>query len=234
MSTGLMMPGRPRVASERFRLLHHVFEAQADARSEVAAVVQGGVQVTYLALDCYANRIAHHLRRRGVKAGDRVALSLPPSVDGYAALLGALKAGGAYVQLDPEDPPERVAYILEDCEAAVLVTTEEVARRQVNFTGSMVLVDADRFAIDAESCLRLPPEASKAGPNDLCCVLYPSGSTERPNGVRVTHASYQGSPLTCDTSIRELWLAFRAGAALEVAIPETADAGPAFRHGWSA
>lgn len=216
------------------RPLHHSFEAQADARPDATAVEQDGVRVSYLALDCYANRIAHHLRRRGVKAGDRVALSLPPSVDVYAALLGTLKAGGAYVQLDPEDAPERVAYILEDCKAAALVTTEAVARRQANLARSTLLVDADRFAIDAESCLRPPPESSEAGPNDLCCILYTSGSPERPEGVRVTHGSYQGSPLPCDPSLREMWLAFCAGAALEVPIPEMADAGPERRHGWSA
>src|SRR5439155_631028 len=101
--------------TERFHVLHEIFEMQADARPDAVAVEFGREETTYADLEARANRLARHLRARGVQRGSLVAMLLPRSADAYAALLGILKAGAAYVALDPEYPADRVAYILENC-----------------------------------------------------------------------------------------------------------------------
>src|SRR6266700_3074384 len=116
-------------------VLHATFEAQADARPEAVAIVFGGEETTYANLESRANRLARHLRRRGVGPGSMVAMLLPRSVDAYASLLGILKAGAAYVPIDPEYPAERVAYILDNSGAVALVTTAALAESQAAFGG---------------------------------------------------------------------------------------------------
>src|SRR5437016_13993982 len=147
--------------------LHSLFEAQADARPEAVAVVFGGEETTYASLESPANRLARHLRRRGVGRGSVVAMLLPRSVDAYAALLGILKSGAAYVPIDPEYPADRVAYILEDSGAGALVTTAELAEPHAAFAGAVVRIDADRGAIAADSPGRLPREETGVGPRGL-------------------------------------------------------------------
>src|SRR2546426_3714485 len=164
-------------------VLHAIFEAQADARPEAVAVVFGGEETTYANLESRANRLARHLRRRGVGHGSVVAMLLPRSPDAYAALLGILKAGASYVPIDPDYPVDRVAYILEDSGATVLVTTADLAGRHGAFGGAVVRFDADCDAIAAESAARLPSGEEGVGPFDLCYVIYTSGSTGRPKGV---------------------------------------------------
>ena len=138
-------PGAPVASSReapgteaRSDLLHEIFEAQADARPDAVAVVFGPQRRTYADLEEKANRLARHLRDRGVERGSLVAMVLHRSIDTYAALLGILKAGAAYVPLDPEYPPDRVAYILEDCGADALVTTGELADVSGGFGGVIV------------------------------------------------------------------------------------------------
>src|SRR2546426_3527634 len=114
----------PRPVTEpRFQRLHSIFETQVDARPEAVAVVFGREAATYADLESRANQLARHLRRRGVRRGSVVAMLLPRGVDAYGVLLGILKAGAAYVPIDPQYPPDRVAYILKDSPAPALVTT---------------------------------------------------------------------------------------------------------------
>ncbi|HEY9430208.1 MAG TPA: Pls/PosA family non-ribosomal peptide synthetase [Blastocatellia bacterium] len=227
-------------------LLHEIFEAQADARPENVAVVFGREETTYASLESRANRLARHLRSRGVGRGSLVAMLLRRSVDAYAAILGILKSGAAYVPIDPEYPADRVAYILEDSGAGALVTSADLARRHAAFEGAVVRVDADRDAIAAEKPLRLAREEVGANSQDLCYVIYTSGSTGRPKGVMIEHQNarrlvqaeghiyaarsedrvYQGASLAFDLSVEEVWLAFHAGATLVAATPEMERAGP--------
>jgi non-ribosomal peptide synthetase-like protein len=227
-------------------LLHEIFEAQADARPENVAVVFGREETTYASLESRANRLARHLRSRGVGRGSLVAMLLRRSVDAYAAILGILKSGAAYVPIDPEYPADRVAYILEDSGAEALVTSADLARRHAAFEGAVVRVDADRDAIAAEKPSRLTREEVGASSQDLCYVIYTSGSTGRPKGVMIEHRNarrlvqaeghiygarsedrvYQGASLAFDLSVEEVWLAFHAGATLVAATPEMERAGP--------
>jgi non-ribosomal peptide synthetase-like protein len=232
--------------AEDFQVLHEFFELQADVRPNDVAVMFGREATTYGELEARANRLARHLRSRGVQRGSLVAILVPRSADAYAALLGILKAGAAYVPLDPEYPADRVEYILENCAASALVTIAQLAGRHAGFGGAVIRVDADRDAIDAESSSRLPRGEIGVSPRDLCYVIYTSGSTGRPKGVMIEHRSachlvgaevrifevrpedrvYQGFSLAFDASVEEVWLAFRAGATLVAATPEMAHAGP--------
>ena len=227
-------------------VLHVIFETQADQRPEAVAVVFGREQTTYAELESRANRLARHLRGRGVGRRSVVAMMLPRAIEAYSTLLGILKTGAAYVPIDPEYPADRVAYILEDSDAEALVTTLDLASRHRAFGGAVVRVDADRDAIAAESPARLRSEEAGVGGRDLCYVIYTSGSMGRPKGVMIEHRSachlvraegrifgvrpedrvYQGSSLSFDLSVEEVWLAFHAGATLVAATPEMAHAGP--------
>src|ERR1043166_887646 len=138
---GRSVDGTGSKPAARFRVLHEIFEAQADARPDAVAVVFDGEETTYAGLERRANRLAAHLRARGARRGSLVALLLPRSVDAYAAMLGVLKIGAAYVPLDPQYPADRVAFIMENCGAKALVTTAELARNHAGLQGAIVRVD---------------------------------------------------------------------------------------------
>ncbi|MGA2590501.1 MAG: Pls/PosA family non-ribosomal peptide synthetase [Bryobacteraceae bacterium] len=237
---------RPQDPSAFGHVLHKIFEARAEAWPEALAVIFGQQQETYGELDRRANRLARHLRRRGVRSGSVAGMLLPRSIDAYATILAILKAGAAYVPVDPEYPADRIAYILADSGAGALVTTAELAVRHAAFRGAVICVDADRSRIATESSAALSPEQFHIDSQDLCYVIYTSGSTGRPKGVMVEHRNachlvctegrlfgvrpedrvYQGASLSFDLSIEEIWLAFCAGATLVAATPELAHAGP--------
>ena len=107
-------------------LLHNLFEAQAARTPNAVAVVSNGRTLSYSGLDRRANQLAHALRKRGVGPDVLVGLCMNRTADMIVALLGILKAGGAYVPLDPEYPADRLAFMLEDCGAKVLITEESL------------------------------------------------------------------------------------------------------------
>ncbi|HEX2081380.1 MAG TPA: amino acid adenylation domain-containing protein, partial [Longimicrobium sp.] len=162
--------------------LHELFAAQAARTPDAEAVVCAGESLTYAELDARANRLAHHLRRLGVRPEVAVGVCLERGPELVVALLGALKAGGVYVPLDPALPAERLAYLAEDSLARAVVTREALAGRVSH--GACVRVDADAERIAAE-----PEDAPRSGsrPEQLAYVIYTSGTTGRPKGVAVEH-----------------------------------------------
>ncbi|HEY1379606.1 MAG TPA: amino acid adenylation domain-containing protein, partial [Gemmataceae bacterium] len=117
----------PSMTGGKMRCLHHLFEARAAERPDAEAVVCGAERVTYGELNRRANRLARHLRRRGVGPEVTVGVCVEKSVDMVVAVLGVLKAGGAYVPLDPALPRERLGVILADCKPAVVLTQRRLA-----------------------------------------------------------------------------------------------------------
>ncbi|HEV7669607.1 MAG TPA: condensation domain-containing protein, partial [Thermoanaerobaculia bacterium] len=166
------------------RCLSELFSAQAALKPEATAVRYEGEILTFATLDRASNRLAHHLRRLGVGPEVRVGIYLERSLDWVVSLLGVLKAGGCYVPLEPDSPPERLAYQLADCGASVVLTAERSAQDPVDFSGSVVRLDADREAIGRE---RETPPVSLSVPENQAYVIYTSGSTGRPKGVGVEH-----------------------------------------------
>jgi amino acid adenylation domain-containing protein len=137
-------------------------------------------------LETAANRLARHLRALGVGPEARVAVLLERSIDLVVALLAVLKAGGAYVPIDPAYPAERIAFLLADSAATVLMTEGDMAGSLPTSPVRIVRIDADRDRIGARPAARLdgPDE-----PSSLAYIIYTSGSTGRPKGVQVTHAN---------------------------------------------
>src|SRR5205814_9318276 len=117
-----------------------------------------------------ANCLARYLRRRGVTRGSLVGMLLPRSLDAYALILGILKAGAAYVPIDPKYPEDRIAYILQDSGARVLVTNDQFARRPLAFDGDVISTDRDQVAIGAETSDRLSMRDVGVSPRAPCYV----------------------------------------------------------------
>ncbi|HYC91742.1 MAG TPA: amino acid adenylation domain-containing protein [Thermoanaerobaculia bacterium] len=156
------------------------FEEQADARPDAPAVTFADVTLTYRELDHRANRLAWHLRGKGVRRGDVVGICLDRSADMILSMLAILKAGGAYLPLDPEHPAERLAYMLEDAGARVVITEERWSAQLTCAREMLVVLEHAAPAIAGESEERLGLEV--AG-EDTAHVIYTSGSTGRPKGV---------------------------------------------------
>src|SRR4029077_12514349 len=166
------------------RCLHDLFAAQAARTPDAVAVVYEDRCLSYGELDRRSNQLAHHLRALGVDPEVVVGLCVERSLEMVIGLLGILKAGGAYLPLDPSYPPERLAYMVADAAAPVLVT-------QANLTEQLPRCDARLVCLDAEwaQIARQPASApqSRVGPDNIAYVLYTSGSTGRPKGVLGLH-----------------------------------------------
>jgi amino acid adenylation domain-containing protein len=166
--------------------MHQLFEAQVERVPNKVAVVCEAERLSFQELNQQANQLAHWLRQSGVQAGTLVALCTKRSSKMLVGLLGVAKAGGAYVPLDPAFPTERLAYMLEDSGASVLITEEDLLPHLSERGVTVVCLDRDWPEI-AQRDRENPPAV--AGPNDLAYVIYTSGSTGRPKGVMIEHGS---------------------------------------------
>jgi amino acid adenylation domain-containing protein len=165
--------------------LASLFEAQVERSPGSVALECGDDKLSYGELNARANRIAHALRGLGVGPEVRVGLYLERSVDLVAGVLGILKVGGAYVPLDPSYPAARIAYMVEDTAAPVVLTHSGLVGKLPAHAGRTVCVD-DAALIGSQSGDN--PEAV-GGAASLAYVIYTSGSTGQPKGVMVSHAA---------------------------------------------
>ncbi|MBV8846854.1 MAG: amino acid adenylation domain-containing protein [Bryobacterales bacterium] len=148
------------------------------------AVICGGRQISYRNLNDSANRLARYLQKRGLRTGSLVGVFLPRSIEMVVALLGILKAGGAYVPLDPAHPKKRLALLLEDSNATILVTQRSISELLPVHPADRIYLDDDWTEISGEPASELTRAAS---PDDRAYVMFTSGSTGRPKGVEITH-----------------------------------------------
>jgi amino acid adenylation domain-containing protein len=167
------------------RLLHQLFEVQADERPEAIAVTCEGVTLTYADLETRSNQLAHCLIAQGVGPGVFVGVLLDRSECLVVALLAILKAGGAYVPLDPSYPRARLDYILKDTAAQVLLSEGLTGGVLAQAMARMVMVDDARMLSDYPSSR---PQV-RAAPSDLVYVIHTSGSSGHPKGVQISHAN---------------------------------------------
>lgn len=167
--------------------IHELFEEQAAKDPDAVAVVCESQQLTYGELNARANQVAHCLRELGVKPDTLVAICVERSLELVVGLLGILKAGGAYVPLDPHYPAERLAYMVEDAAARVVVTQAHLRERLPGHGGRIVCLDAWEEAGLAQWPVTNPEKVTQ--PLHLAYCIYTSGSTGRPKGVLVAHRS---------------------------------------------
>jgi amino acid adenylation domain-containing protein len=212
----------------------HAMEAQAAALSDHPAVIDGAEAVTYGALERRSNQLARFLQACGVTAEVPVALYMERSTDFVTAALAVLKAGGAYLPLDTANPAERVAAILGDARAPLVLTHRNLAQGLPRGEWRVIDVELDSQASLGEASGPLP---HKPRESDLAYLIYTSGTTGQPKGVEIPHASLanlaawhaeafavtpadrasQVSGLGFDAAVWEIWSCLAAGASLHFA-----------------
>jgi amino acid adenylation domain-containing protein len=147
------------------------------------ALIHDRTQLTYAALSTRVNRLAHALVHRGAKRGDRVGLCIEHGIDMVVGLLAILNTGAAYVPLDPSYPRDRLRFMADDAQIAILLTHSKLLDLVV--APRTLLVDWNAAEIDAQPATPLPIE--NTDPDDCAYVIYTSGTTGEPKGVMVPH-----------------------------------------------
>ena len=166
--------------------IHGLFAAQALRHPNDVALIAGEEGLTFSELNARANQIARFLRRRGVRPEVRVAICLERSIDMIAGLLGILKAGGAYVPLEPHYPAERISFIIENSEAAFVLTQSSLANEFQFSPDKVVCLDEIRAELAGENVADFSSGVTAA---NAAHVIYTSGSTGQPKGVISAHSA---------------------------------------------
>jgi amino acid adenylation domain-containing protein len=189
-------------------LVQDFLENSAARTPEKVALVTAGQRFTYAQVEDMANRLAHALTAGGVKRGDRVVIYLPNSVETVVGIFAALKAGGFFVVVNRTTKTDKVRFILNNCQATVLITDSRALARGVG----------DRLLTDVQSLRSIVVRGEQAGPIeitdsrcqdfatiqaaapvtppprqnvdlDLACLIYTSGTTGDPKGVMSDHSN---------------------------------------------
>jgi len=211
---------------------HELFEEQAARTPQAIALSFEDQRITYAELDAMADVVARRLRELGVGPEVIVAICMERSVAMVAGVLGILKAGGAYLPLDPSHPIERLAFIVEDSRAGLVLTEGNVGKKV--FADGIRVVYFDGQSVSGEMDADPRPVAHTAGPDPHhpAYVIYTSGSTGKPKGVVMPHGALvnllnwhllalpgvrrtlQFASLSFDVSFQEIFSTWAAGGTL--------------------
>ena len=219
--------------------LHHLFEQRCDAFEQQEMTAHLAIDsdegsLTYSELDRSANRLARHLIRQGLGAGDIIGLLFDRSVHSYISLLAVQKINAAYVPFDVGFPEDRIRYIAEDASVSMILTLSTHAERLKGLTTPLLCLDCVAQHIEAESDARLSLDETGHPLSELSYIIYTSGTTGRPKGVPIEHGSicnfvrvagevygyraddrvYQGLTIAFDFSVEEIWVPLIVGATL--------------------
>jgi amino acid adenylation domain-containing protein len=224
-----------RTTYPRESCIQELFEAEVERTPEAVAVIFRNQQLTYRELNERANQLAHYLRGLGVGPESLVGICIERSVELIVGLLGIVKAGAAYAPFEPNYPAERLAFMLEDSAAPVLLTQKKFVGI-LPATSRIVCLDTEWDHI-AGSSTENPVNQNSA--DSLAYVMYTSGSTGRPKGIGVPHrgvirlvrnTNYADfgpdevflvlAPVSFDLSTFEVWGSLLNGARLVVMTPE--------------
>ncbi|MEE8584749.1 MAG: amino acid adenylation domain-containing protein [Acidobacteriota bacterium] len=174
-------------------LVQEMFEQWAGSAPDTVAVVQQETALSYGELNRRTNQLARQLRTRAVKPETPVGVFVERSPDLIVAMWGIFKAGGAYLPVDPAYPPQRVAFLLEDAGAPVLLTQAALHPSLPESLKETIFLDGD-WALAAQQSGESLAAAATCG--NQAYVIYTSGSTGRPKGVMIQHDTLSSYTLT--------------------------------------
>ncbi|HZP63071.1 MAG TPA: AMP-binding protein [Terriglobales bacterium] len=194
-------------------------EHSAERTPDKIALVCGARRLTYSEIERLSNQLAHALLERGVQRWDRIVVYAGNTVETATSIFAILKAGGVFVVVNPTTKPDKLAYILNNCRATVLITTERllplaaVAARETSHLHSVLVAGATRLPPppDGQRWISLPTimanQPIQRCPRknidlDLAALIYTSGSTGRPKGVMVTHLNIVSAATSITTYLK--------------------------------
>ncbi|MCK4260161.1 MAG: amino acid adenylation domain-containing protein, partial [Halanaerobiales bacterium] len=218
------------------KYIYHLFEEQVERTPDNIALIYKDDQLTYEELNNRSNQLARLLREKGIGPDQIVGIMLDRSFEMIIGIMGILKAGGAYLPIDPVYPEDRIAHMLNDSQAKVLLTQNHLidGANRLDYAGEIIdLNDEDNYIGDGSNLKNI------TRPEDLAYIIYTSGSTGKPKGVMIEHKSIinrlswmqskyaigdedtilQKTPFTFDVSVWEFFWWFFNGSRIAILVP---------------
>jgi amino acid adenylation domain-containing protein len=165
--------------------IHHLFEQQVARTPTAIAIAFKSKQLTYQELNARANQLAHYLILQGVQPDTLVGLQMERSIEMVIGLLAIHKAGGAYLPLDPDFPVDRLALMIEDSQAPIILTQQRLIPK-LAIGGTVSVIEIDTIWPEIVQYPTTNPQTA-VKPANLAYIIYTSGSTGKPKGVMVEH-----------------------------------------------
>ncbi len=216
--------------------LENYFEESVRKYPNNIAIEEGNKRYTYTETEQTANRLACYLQQQGIKPEDKVVILLPRRAEVIIVMLGILKAGAAYIPLDPEIPAERVNFIMEDADAKLLISSDEILEKIGSQFNPFTIYNIDQSFSLLDNYADTKPVVEDRKPDNLCYMIYTSGTTGKPKGVLLMHKNavtyvhgaqkiypidhidraLQGFSVSFDASVEEIWVPLSVGATLVI------------------